>query len=83
MLGHTHLECGLGEHEVDNMQWGDWPRQIGKHGEEEGIEVVVAVLVVAEVEHLWMLGGLRWAMKEGEALQVANKVGDIMLYPHI
>ena len=24
LLGHTHLECGTGEHEVDALQYGDW-----------------------------------------------------------
>jgi hypothetical protein len=24
MLGHSHLECGTGEHDVDKMEWGDW-----------------------------------------------------------
>jgi hypothetical protein len=24
MLGHSHLECGTGEHDTEKMQWGDW-----------------------------------------------------------
>jgi hypothetical protein len=23
-LGHTHLECGTGEHDVEKLKWGDW-----------------------------------------------------------
>jgi hypothetical protein len=23
-LGHTHLECGSGEHDENNLKWGDW-----------------------------------------------------------
>jgi hypothetical protein len=76
MLGHTHLECGSGEHDVDNMQWGhylkaNWETWIGRGNIEVAVAVLmvaVAVLVVAEVEHLWMLRGLRRAMKEGDAL---------------
>jgi hypothetical protein len=23
-MGHTHLECGTGEHDVDSLKWGDF-----------------------------------------------------------
>jgi hypothetical protein len=24
MIGHSHLECGTGEFDVDKLKWGDW-----------------------------------------------------------
>jgi hypothetical protein len=74
-LGHSHLECGSGEHNEDDLKWGIGSKLIGQHGMVVVLRLIGVVVVLVEAER-------RLAWEEAEVLEVQVSLrlaGDLMI----
>jgi hypothetical protein len=82
-VGHSHLECGTGEHDENNLKWGIFCKPIGLPGMAVELVVTVEVAVVAVEGVLTRMVMEREEDVEpmGLGVEVVWHPGDIMLSP--